>query len=174
MKLLKHNNNPNDQTWHKDIMKRNPCEDSLYYGTWSGPNNFHTFNSKTEGKVRIRYDGLKKKLYYNTCWLLDLPHQFIEKVLSYHDLAYFTGEDNGHPYFYGTTIVGEYKLFSNFLLGLQQKNILKTDQNCRMLNGHSDLKEKVDIRYPIQINTNSGEDVLTKEFGEAYETYVRV
>ena len=166
---MKHNNYcMGDMTWYYKNEKKNPLQDSL---NWQ-KDNFQTFNSKTEGKVRIRYDGEQNRFYYNTSWLLDLPHQFIEKVLSYHDLAYVTGKDNGSPYFYGTTIVGEYKLFSNFLLGLQQKNILKTDMNCRMLNGHSDLKESVNACFPIQVNTNTGEDVLTDEFGAVYQDYV--
>jgi hypothetical protein len=171
MSMMKHNNYcMGDMTWYYKNEKRNPLQDSLHY---SNDDDFCVFNSKTEGKIRIRYDGICKKLYYNTCWLLDLPHQFVEKVLSYHDLAHVTScKDNNYPFFYGTTLVGECKLFSNFLLGLQQKNILKTDHNCRMLNGHSDLKEKVDIRYPIQVNTNTGEDVLTKEFGGIYGDYV--
>jgi len=52
-----------------------------------------------------------------------------------------------------TSCIGSYYLISGWLLGLQQMDIIKTQDNCSMLNGHSNMNEKVS--QDIVFNTNS-------------------
>ena len=98
-----------------------------------------------------------KNIWYENNRLLDLPDEVLKIIFGMLDMDFEIDlEDKKYCRyikFKPTSCIGSYYLISGWLLKLQHMNIIKTQDNCSMLNGHSNMNEKVS--QDIVFNTNS-------------------
>jgi hypothetical protein len=102
-------------------------------------------------------------------WFIELPYEVQKYILDLIGMEMFVHDER--PYFRCCSYLGCMFKLCPIMKDWQSKNIIKTTHNASMLNGHVDLKERPN-KYCLTINTNTGEDVMKKEFGDLWVDFI--
>ncbi len=125
----------------------------------------HRLVDKDTGETVVCMDNIKSEHF----WLVDLPQECLDYIFGLCGIDY--SFKYGKPLFRMNTVVSEWRIISRVLLEMQENNLLKTQENATMLNGHTEMNETPQMK--LSINTNSGENDMKNYYGiDTWEDFI--
>ena len=106
--------------------------------------------------------NIKQELF----WLAYLPPDCIKYIMDLNGLEYGF-DDNDKFMIRPNTLYGEWLMLSNVLIEMNENNLIKCNANCRMLNGHSNMKECCNPVI-IMLNNNGDTDLMGDYYGDRW------